>query len=230
MTAISAHRDTKTALEDADPAARSRALSARRGVLIAAPVLAGLFTTAGAYADPAVGLDGATLFRLYADHPGALQFKSLGFHWGYAFWFLPALLIAPYVRARGAWLANLTAAVGFVGISTLPGLLFIDWVHSAIGQEFGVEGVVAVEERLATMWGPMVFSQPGVVGLLLALPLTAITLWRAGLARWWALAAVVGGFAMFVLSGITWWGCLGMTLCFAAFSVALARATRPAPH
>ncbi len=28
-------------------------------------------------------------------------------------------------------------------------------------------------------------------------------------------------------SGITWWGCALMTLCFAAFAVLLARATRP---
>ncbi len=34
---------------------------------------------------------------------------------------------------------------------------------------------------------------PGMICLVLALPLTAITLMRAGLARWWALAAVVAG-------------------------------------
>ncbi len=128
-----------------------RALAARRWFLISSPVLAGLCATVAAYADPAVGLDGPELWRLYAANPEALQVKSLGFHWAYAFWFVPALLIAPYVRGRGAWLANLTAAVGFVGMTTLPGLLFVDWYDSAVGQLFGVNGNVAVTERMESM-------------------------------------------------------------------------------
>ena len=206
----------------------TRALSVRRWFLIVSPVLAGLFAVVGAYADPAVALEGPELWRLYAANPEALQFKSLGFHWSYAFWFVPALLIAPYVRGRGAWLANVTAAVGFVGMTTLPGLLFSDWYDSAIGQEFGVEGNVAVNAQMESMWGIPIFTTPGVVGLLLALPLTALTLWRAGLARWWVIVPVAAGYAAFIGSGITWWGCALMTLCFTAFAVLLARATRPA--
>ena len=216
-------------IDSAPPARPTRpaALAARRWFLISSPVLAGLCATVAAYADPAVGLDGPELWRLYAANPEALQVKSLAFHWAYAFWFVPALLIAPYVRGRGAWLANLTAAVGFVGMTTLPGLLFVDWYDSAIGQEFGVEGNVAVNEQLEAMWGIPIFTTPGVVGLLFALPLTALTLWRAGLARWWVLVPVAAGYAAFIGSGITWWGCALMTLCFAAFAVLLARATRP---
>ena len=41
------------------------------------------------------------------------------------------------VLARlGAWLA-IAACLGFVGISTLPGLLFVDWYDSAAGQVYG---------------------------------------------------------------------------------------------
>lgn len=229
MTTTSRPVDLDSALAVEHPPAATRALSARRALLVASPVLAGIFATVGAYADPAVGLDGPELFRLYAANPDPLQFKSLGFHWSYAFWFLPALLIAPYVRGRGAWLANLTAVVGFVGMTTLPGLLFTDWYDSAIGQAFGAEGVAAVHDRMDLMWGVPVFTTPGVVGLFLVLPLTAVTLWRAGLVRWWALAAVIAGFAAFTGSGVSWWGCAVMTVCFAAFSYALARATRPDP-
>jgi hypothetical protein len=227
MTTVHADAEPSSAVHPS-PATPSSALSARRWFLIVSPVLAGLFAVVGAYADPAVGLDGPELWSLYAANPEALQFKSLGFHWSYAFWFVPALLIAPYVRGRGAWLANVTAAVGFVGMTTLPGLLFVDWYDSAVGQQFGVEGNVAVNERMEAMWGIAVFTTPGVVGLLLALPLTALTMWRAGLTRWWVLLPVAGGYAAFVGSGITWWGCALMTLCFAAFAVLLARATRPA--
>ena len=66
----------------------------------------------------------------------------------------------------------------------------------------------------------------GIVGLFLALPLAAMAMWRAQIARWWALAWVLAGFAAFILSKVMWWGCLITTACFAVFSVALARATR----
>jgi hypothetical protein len=222
------HPDAEQSLAARAPqTTHTRALSTRRWFLVSSPVLAGLFAVVGAYADPAVGLEGPELWSLYAANPEALQLKSLGFHWSYAFWFVPALLIAPYVRGRGAWLANLTATIGFVGMTTLPGLLFVDWYDSAVGQLYGVEGNVAVTERMETMWAIPVFTTPGILGLFLALPLTALTLWRAGLARWWALVPIVAGYAAFIGSGITWWGCALMTACFAAFSVLLARATRP---
>ena len=204
----------------------SAALTARRAVLVASPVLAGALAVVGAAADPAAGLADDTLFRLYAENPGPLQVKSLALHWSYAFWMLPALLVAAWVRGRGAWLANATALVGFVGMTTLPGLLFSDWYDSAIGQEFGVDGNLAVAARMEEMWGVPVFTLPGIVGLVLALPLTALTLWRAGLARAWGLLPVLAGFAAFTLSNVMWWGCLVTTVCFAVFSVVLARATR----
>jgi hypothetical protein len=214
------------ATDQASPSVRgTSALAARRWFLVASPVLAGLFAVLGAYADPAAGSEGATLWRLYADNPEPLQLKSLGLHWSYAFWMIPAILVAPYVRGRGAWLANVTAFVGFVGVTTLPGLLFSDWYDSAVGQAYGVEGNEAVNEIMNGMWGVPVFTLPGVLGLVLALPLTAITLWRAGLVRWWAFAAVLAGFLAFTLSMVTWWGCAITTVCFTVFSVALARAT-----
>ena len=42
---------------------------------------------------------------------------------------------------------------------------------------------------------------------MLALPLAAFALWRAGLVRWWAPAPVVAGFVGFMVSNVTWWGC-----------------------
>jgi hypothetical protein len=210
---------------------RSRALSARRWFLVASPVLAGLFAVVGAYFDPAAGISGRGMYEIYTVEHLPLQLKSLGFHWAYAFWIAPALLIAPYVRGRGAWLANVTAFVGFAGMTTLPGLLFSDWYDSAIGKVHGVDGIVAVQDTMGElMWGVPWFTTPGIAGLMLALPLTAITLWRAGLASWWALAAVVAGFLAFMLSNVMWWGCVITTVCFAVFAVALHRATDPARH
>jgi hypothetical protein len=219
------------AVPPADVPQPRRALSARRWFLVASPVLAGLFAVVGAYFDPAATISGKEMYEISADEPGPLQLKSLGFHWSYAFWMLPALLVAPYVRSRGAWLANVTAFIGFAGMTTLPGLLIVDYYDSAIGQLYGVQGTDAVSTLMDdTMWGLPVFALPGMIGLLLSLPLTAITLWRAGLARWWALVPVLAGFACFDLSGITWWGCLAMTACYAGFSVVLHRATDPERH
>jgi hypothetical protein len=207
---------------------RSRALAVRRGFLIAAPVLAGLFAVIGAYADPAAGIAGIRLYEIYTDNPGPLQFKSLGFHWAYAFWTVPAFMAAAYVRGRGAWLANVAAFLGFAGMTTLPGMLFSDWYDSAIGQVHGgAEAVQAVQDQMTqTMWGIAWFTVPGMLGLLLALPLATIALWRAGVVRWWALVAVLAGQAAFLFSSVMWWGCAITTVCFAVFSYALAQGTR----
>lgn len=208
----------------------STALAARRWFLVACPVLAGLLAVVGAAADPAPGISGEKLYALYAAEPERLQWKSLALHWSYAFWIAPALLVAAYVRGRGAWLANVSAVVGFAGLTTLPGMLSIDWFDSALAQLYGAEGAAAVHELVEeTMWGLPWFVTPGLLGLLLALPLTALTLWRAGLARWWALVPVLAGFAAFALSNVTWWGCAVTTVCFAGFSWVLHRATAPQP-
>lgn len=229
-SAVPVHASGPPGPEGAPPASDGSptpsALAARRAVLVASPVLAGLLAVVGAAADPAAGIADEELYRLYAEHPEALQIKSLALHWSYAFWMLPALLVAGWVRGRGAWLANVTAAVGFAGMTTLPGLLFSDWFESAVGQTFGVAGNIAVAERLEAMWAVPVFTSPGIVGFFLSLPLTALTLWRAGLTGPWAVLPVLAGLAAFVGSNVLWWGCAITTVCFAVFSVVLARATR----
>ena len=207
---------------------RSRALSVRRGFLIASPVLAGIFAIVGAAADPAAGISGSKMFEIYAANPEPLQFKSLGFHWSYAFWIAPALLAAAYVRGKGAWLANVAAFIGFVGMTTLPGLLFTDWYDSAIGQVHGgADAVQAVQDQMSeTMWGVQALVMPGMIGFMLALPLATIALWRAGVVRWWAFVAVIGGYAAFFLSNVTWWGAAITTVFFTVFAVALAKGTK----
>lgn len=207
-----------------------RAVAARRWFVVASPVLAGLFAVVGAAADPAAGQAGREMYEIYTANPEPLQFKSLGFHWSYAFWIGPALLLAAYVKGRGAWLANIAALIGFAGMTTLPGLLFVDWYDSAIGQMYGVDAIERVNEHMgATMWGIPVFTLPGLLGLALALPLAAAALWRAGLVRWWAPAAAVAAFAVFLASNVTWWGCALAAVFLTVFAVALERATRPVP-
>ena len=76
---------------------------------------------------------------LYAANHGPLQLKSLGFHWSYAFWLVPALLIAPVRAGQGRLVANVTAVIGFVAqhhARTAHGRL----VPLGDGQADGAEG------------------------------------------------------------------------------------------
>ena len=75
-----------------------RAVAARRALLVACPLLAGAFAVVAAVADPASGLSGRSMTELYIAHPDPLQWKSTGYHWAYAFWIAPALLLAGLVR------------------------------------------------------------------------------------------------------------------------------------
>ena len=209
---------------------QSRALRLRRRFLIAAPVLAGVFLTVGTLADPAAGISGDRMLEIYGAEPGPLQLKALGYHWAYAFWLVPAMLIAPLVRGRGAWLATVTAFVGFAGVSTMPGLLLSDWFDSAVVAAHGLEGHRAMADAMEGMWGMPIFFAPGILALFLALPLAMATLWRAGLARWWGLAAAVGALAAFMVSNATWPGTVAATVLFGVVSLALAQATGRAAH
>ena len=207
--------------------APSRSLALRRGFLVAAPVLAGVLLTVGALADPAAGVSGDRMLEVYAAEPERLQLKSLAYRWAYALWIVPALLIAPLVRARGAALATATAVVGFVGVASMPGLLISDFFDSAVVAAHGLEGHAAMTDAMDGMWGIPASIVPGIAALFLALPLATASLWRAGLARWWGLAAAVGAAAAFMASAATWGGTVVATLLLGVVSVAFARATRP---
>jgi len=189
-------------------------------------VLAGVFAVVGSAADPAVGQDGIELYRKYAANPDPLQFKSVGLHFSYAFWLMPALMLAGMVHSRGFWIANVGGFLGWVGISTLPGLLFVDFYDSAIGQATNPETTEAVNQVMEGMWGVPAMAVPGLAGFLLALPIAVAAAWRAGLLRWWSLVAVLAGQAAFMFSGVTVWGTALMTACFSVFAFGLWRATR----
>jgi hypothetical protein len=212
----------------AAPAApRSRALAFRRGVLVAAPVVAGLLAIGGAIADPAVDLNGEEMYRIYADNPDPLQWKSLLYHFSYAVWGLAALLLAGVVRRRGAWLGNVAGVLAVLGISSIPGFLIVDFYDSAVGRVHGVEGLLAVERVTEPMWGLGVMALTGMAGFLLCLPVAALAAWRGGLLRWWeALAPIAGIVAGMVLLGANVPGWAVTTLGFAVLSVGLARSTR----
>ncbi len=125
------------------------------------------------------------------------------------------------------WLAKVAGVLGRAGMTTLPGLLFGDWVDSATGQLWGVDGVNAMHDRMAEVsWGMPIFQLPGFAGLALALAIAAFALWRAGIVRWWTPVSVIAAFAAFMISDATWPGCVIATACRTVFSAVLARGTR----
>lgn len=184
----------------------------RRLLLIVAPVLAGLFAILGTAADPGAGISGPDLWKLYAENPDPLQWKSFGLHWSYTFWALPALGAWGFVRSRGAWLANIAGLFGIVGIAMLPGMLIVDFYDSAVAQVAGVDTLAEVYGVFDGMWAVDAMVLPGNISLLVSLPLAAAALWRSGLVRWWAFSAPVVGTAALFLSGFLWWGAVLFTL------------------
>ena len=221
------HSDVDTRPGSAGGAAGASARSARQWVLVLSPVIAGVLAVAGAGADPAVDQDGRALFEVYAADPDAVQWKSFAYHFAYGFWALAALLLAGRVRARGSWVANGAGVLAFLAITTLPGFLLADFYDSAIGQNFGADGALRVEDSMGGMWALTAMASSGVVGLLLCLPVAALAAWRARLVAWWAPVAVtlgiVGGFGVL---GANVPGALVTAAGFAVLSVALARMDR----
>ena len=213
---------TLTAATGRPREAGDSALAARRWFLVIAPVLAGLLAVVGAAADPAVDQDGAELVVAYANDPDSLQIKSLAYHFSYALWGVAALVLALQVRRRGGWLANLAAVLAFLGATSIPGFLVVDFYDSALGRLVGVDGYLTVQDQLENMCALAVMQLTGLAGLLFCLPVAALAAWRAGLVAWWAPLAVTAGiFGGFMVVGANVPGALVMTAGFAGLSVAI---------
>ena len=187
-----------TAPQAVDPSAVPLAVRIRRWALIASPVIAGVLCTVATLADPTPGANGAEMYEAYTDGMAALQITSFSFHWAYALWVLPALLVAASVRGRGRVLANVGAVLALCGLATMPGMLMVDWIQSAIGQLYGPEAIAEVfalvEEQA---WAMPFLRTPAILGLTLALPIA------------------------------TWPGAVAATVLLGIVAVALERATRP---
>jgi hypothetical protein len=225
MTAVTTTSADLVEARSTTKSTRSAAL--RRGFFVASPILAGILLLVATIADPGAGSTGQEMNRAYAAHPGALQVHSLTLHWSYAFWGVTAFLAAAYVKGRGSVLANIGAFLAFIGMTTLPGILAIDWFDSAVGQVYGVDAVESVHQHMSdTMWALPFFNLPGIIGLLLCMPVAAAALWRGGVVRWWSFAAALLGTATFIGSGVTVWGVSVTAVLFTVIGVDLARGTK----
>ena len=172
-------------------------------------MLAAAFTVVGAVADPAAGINGSEMLKIYIENPSPLQWKSTGYHWAYAFWIAArAPGRRPGPRQGRAGSPTSPRVLGFAGMVTLPGMLITDWYASAIGHEYGLAGTQAVETYMeSTMWGIAGFGIAAMAGFVIGVPLSVVALIRAGLVRWWTLLAVIVPLAaLFASQGAVWGG------------------------
>jgi hypothetical protein len=169
------------------------ALSFRRAAVIAAPVLAGLLIVAGFFLDPAIEKSGRELAEEYAAHPGREQVSALAFHFAFALIAIPAVALIVAVRGRGAWLANLAAFVGVLGLTTLPGFLITDFYDIAIYGELGGDAWDSVDDRIQELPAATVMFLTGFLGFVLTLPTALLAAWRGGLVPWWPAPLLLAG-------------------------------------
>ena len=118
-------------------AVNSSAISFRRYAAASALVVSGLLIVLAYFTDPAIEEDGRELARAYAQNPGRIQISAHALRLAFALQIVPVFVLTSMIRERGAWLANFAAALACLGMTTLPGLLVVDFYDLAIYDAVG---------------------------------------------------------------------------------------------
>jgi hypothetical protein len=182
----------------------SSALSFRRWGVIVAAVLAGLLTFVSMLVDPVPDAEGRELLQGYADEPGLQGLHTNLIHYGFAMFAPVAYALVGLVRGRGAWIANVAAVLAVLGLSTLPGLVLLDYLGVATVNVAGVETAFQASEEVENLPGFTALIVPAFLASLLALPVAVVATWRARLVPWWTAAAVAAAFLLLLLDVIPW--------------------------
>lgn len=165
--------------------------------------------TSGGRSDPAPSADGRELLAGYAAESGAAALHSNLLHYGFALMAPLAYGMVYLVRRRGAALANVAWLLAVLGLSTLPGLVLIDFTGTAAVRATDLDTAYAISQELDTMGGFAAAVLPAFLASMLAVPLAAWALQRARLVPWPAIvaAACIGLAPNFVP---TWWAGFGV--------------------
>jgi hypothetical protein len=209
----------------AEPDAESVGL--RRAVQVSLPAVAGALLAAAAFTDPGLSNEGREMVRVYADNLGLLQWHVLTLHLAYGVWGLVPVALAPLVRGRGRRLMNAGAVLGFLVMVSMPALMMSDIFSAAIANEHGLDAAMKLYDGIpAEQWSVMSYLVPGIIGMLVCLPLTFAALARARRTSWWAVVPAVLVMPAFgALYGVPG-GVLVSTALLVGLSVLVARATR----
>jgi hypothetical protein len=188
------------------------ALSFRRFAAVWALVLSGVLIVFAFFMDPDIGAEGRELARAYAENPGRIQLSAHGLRLAFALLIVPVFVLISMIREQGAWVANAAGILAVLGMTTMPGLLVVDFFDIAIYGELGGDAWQAVSDRLEELPGMIIMFVSAFVPFVLALPLIFLAAWRGGLLSWrpgvLALAglvaaqAVPGGIGLLIWAGV----------------------------
>ena len=164
--------------------------------MILAAGLSGVIVLISMLFDPAPDAEGRELIQAYAANDRAQGLHTNLIHYGFALFAPVAYAMVGLVRRRGAWIANLAGLLGVLGLSTLPGLVFIDYFSVAVEHVAGLEAAVNAQGAVEKLPGFAAVTVPAFISAILAVPVASLALWRARLVAWWiplvAAAAFLG--------------------------------------
>lgn len=185
------------------------ALRFRRSAVIAAAGLSGLLVFVSMIVDPVPDADGSELIAGYAGDLTRSGLHTNLIHYGFALIAPVVYAMVALVRGRGAWLANVAGFLAVIGLSTLPGLVLLDFTAVAAAVGADLDTAAAIEDQLGQMGWFLAIVIPAFLSAMVALPLGLAALWRGGLVPGSVpVAAVATTLAM--QFGPAWWVGFGL--------------------
>jgi hypothetical protein len=201
------------------------ALRVRRAAVIGAAGLSGLLVLVSMFVDPAPDVSGPEMVAGYAADLTASGLHTNLIHYGFALVAPVVFAVVALVRDRGAWLANIAGVMAILGLTTLPGLVLLDFSSVATLLASDIETVTAMEQEMEGMGWFLAVVIPAFFASMIALPLALVAAWRAGLVPGWLpLLTVVTPLAIQLLP--TWWVGFGVNA-VTSLAVALCLARIP---
>jgi hypothetical protein len=156
------------------PAMNDSALCFRRWAVILAAGLSGVTVLISMLFDPAPDAEGRELIQAYAANDRAQGLHTNLIHYGFALFAPVAYAMVGLVRRRGAWIANLAGLLAVLGLSTLPGLVFIDYFSVAVEHVAGLEAAVNAEGAVEKLPGFAAVTVPAFISAILAVPVASL--------------------------------------------------------
>ncbi len=198
----------------------SSALRIRRWAIILAALFSGALVFVSMLVDPVPDASGAELIRGYSENPLLQGVHTNLIHYGYALFAPVAFSLVGLVRGRGAWLANVAGLLAVMGLTTLPGLVVIDYHDVATANVAGVAVAAAASDAVATLPGFLPIIVPALLCSALALPLATIAAWRDRVLHWsvpLALVLSIGG--MPLVPARVGFGLLALAMAWLAYAL-----------
>jgi hypothetical protein len=182
------------------------ALRIRRAAVIGAAGLSGVLVLISMFVDPAPEADGVEMVTGYASDLTASGLHTNLIHYGFALIAPVVFAMVALVRGRGAWLANAAGVLAIVGLTTLPGLVLLDFTSVATYLATDTETLAAVDREMEGMGWFLAIVIPAFLSAMIALPLALAAMWRAGLVPGWLPLLAVATTATMQFAPVWWMG------------------------